>query len=221
MCVPVAGRRLACAVLGGPLGGWSARPGAKLSDLGTFVGSFLRRPGAIGAVAPSSRHLAACIVGAADIHADHVVAELGAGTGPMTRALVAQHPQVPLLVLEPDAALAARCREHVPEAEVVEAYAQDLRALLEARGHTHADRIVSSLPFAGWPEALQTAVFDAILDALAPDGRFVTFTYAHAPMLPAGRRARRTLEARFHTVRTTPIVWCNAPPAFVYVCDRA
>ena len=37
---------------------------------------------------------------------------------------------------------------------------------------------------------LQDAVFSAIVQSLAPDGRFVTFTYVHSPWLPAGRRVR-------------------------------
>jgi phospholipid N-methyltransferase len=191
-----------------------------VSDLGTFLRAWARDRKGVGAVAPSSPDLARLLVDAADIRRGDVVVELGAGTGPMTRALVDRHPDTPLLVLEPDPVLAARCRQNVPEADVVEAYAQELPRLLSERGHRSADRMVSSLPFAGWDAALQTAVFDAILDAMAPDGRFVTFTYAVSPLLPAGRRARAQLASRFASVRATPIVWRNLPPAFVYVCDR-
>ena len=191
-----------------------------MSDHRSFVGALLRDVKGVGAVAPSSPELAHALVKAADIGPDHVVVELGAGTGPMTRELVDRHPRVPLLVLEPDPGLAARCRANVPEAEVVEAYAQDLPSLLAARGHARADRIVSSLPFASWEPDLQEAVLDAILGALAPDGRFVTFTYVMSPALPAGRRVRALLRERFPRVRRTPTVWRNVPPAFVYVCDR-
>lgn len=192
-----------------------------MADPLLFLQAFLRDPSGIGAVAPSSRHLAAAMVQAAGISPGHTVVELGAGTGPMTEALVARHPGCALLVLEPDTALAARCRARVPQADVVEAYAQDLPSLIAARGWSAVDRIVSSLPFASFPEDLQQAVFEAIGAVLAPDGRFVTFTYAHSPWLPAGRRARRMLEDRFARVTTTPIVWRNLPPAFVYVCDVA
>ncbi|MCB9682616.1 MAG: methyltransferase domain-containing protein [Alphaproteobacteria bacterium] len=191
-----------------------------MSDTTTFLRSMLATPGRVGAIAPSSPALATCMVDASAIRPGDVVVELGAGTGPVTAELAARlGDQNPLLVLEPDPALAARCRHNVPGVEVVEAYAQDLRALLEARGHDHADRIVSSLPFAGWSADLQDAVFDAILDVLAPGGRMVTFTYVHSPWLPAGRREKALLAKRFARVSRTPVVWANLPPAFVYVMD--
>lgn len=192
-----------------------------MADPIVFLRAFLRDPSGIGAVAPSSRYLAHAMVRAAGIAPHHTLVELGAGTGPMTEALQDRHPDCALLVLEPDPVLAARCRARVPQADVVEAYAQDLPSLLAARDWSAVDRVVSSLPFASFPEALQDAVFEAVLEVLAPDGRFVTFTYAHSPWLPAGRRARRMLEDRFGKVSTTPIVWRNLPPAFVYVCDVA
>lgn len=191
-----------------------------MPEWGTFLRAVARAPTAVGAVAPSSPALAAMMVRCADIRPGHVVVELGAGTGPMTRALRAAHPDVPLLSLEPDPGLAAAARASATGAEVVEAFAQDLPALLAERGWGPADRVVSSLPFAAWSEDLQEAVFRGILEAMAPRARFVTFTYAHSPWLAAGRRARQRLQASFARVEVSPIVWCNLPPAFVYVCDR-
>lgn len=192
-----------------------------LGDLRTFLEAVARAPAGVGAIAPSSPALAEMMVRLAHVEPGDRIVELGAGTGPMTRALRAAHPDNPLLVLEPDAGLATKCRENAPGADVVESYAQDMRRLITERGWPHVDRIVSSLPFAGWSATLQRDVFDAILDVLKPGGRMVTFTYAHSPYLPAGRRARGVLETRFDRVTTSPMVWGNVPPAFVYVCDRA
>ncbi len=190
-----------------------------MSDVRLFLSAFLRSPAGVGAVAPSSRALAIAIADAADLAPDEVVAELGAGTGPFTEVLLERIPAGKVLALEPDPVLAARCRARNPRAEVVEAFADRLPALLAERGHGRVRRIVSGLPFASWTPAAQDAVFDAVAEALQPDGRFVTFTYVQSPWLPAGRRARSTLQRRFTEVRTTPVVWSNVPPAFVYVCD--
>lgn len=184
-----------------------------------FVREFVRDPVQLGAVAPSGTDLAALMVESADVRPEHVVVELGAGTGPMTAALLTHRREGPLVVLEPNPTLAALLRERFSGLAVEERYAQDLPAILAARGLSRADRVVSSLPWAIWSQELQDAVFRAIVDVLAPDGRMVTFAYVHALPLPAARRLRRALEARFARVGTTRVAWRNVPPAFVYVCD--
>ncbi|MBN2798549.1 MAG: hypothetical protein JXX28_05320 [Deltaproteobacteria bacterium] len=184
-----------------------------------FFRAFTRNPQEIGAVAPSSRFLAQTMVAAADIRPGHVVVELGAGTGPFTRAIRAAAPDVPLMALEPDPALAGLLRAELPSVEVVEGLAQDLPRLLEAWGHPKVDRVVSGLPWTIWPDDLRHAIFEAVLNTLTPEGRMVTFTYLQSPYLPHGRKLRRDLEQRFAEVNRTPTQWRNLPPAFVWVCD--
>lgn len=189
-------------------------------SLWTFVREFARDPVQLGALAPSGSDLARLMIESADLRPEHVVVELGAGTGPMTAEILRQRPDGPLAVLEPNPALAAVLRERFPGIRLEERQAQDLREILAGMGHAKADRVVSSLPWAIWTEELQAEVFGAILDVLAPDGRMVTFAYVHALALPAAKRLRRALEARFRDVRTTRTAWRNLPPALVYVCSR-
>ena len=186
----------------------------------TFVREFARDPVQLGAVAPSGPDLARLMVESADLGPGQVVVELGAGTGPMTAEILRQRPEGPLVVLEPNPSLATVLRERFPGLHLEERYAQDLRAILTAMGHDRADRVVSSLPWAIWTEELQAEIFAAILDVLAPDGKMVTFAYVHALALPAAKRLRRALEARFSEVRTTRTAWRNLPPALVYVCSQ-
>jgi phospholipid N-methyltransferase len=184
----------------------------------TFLREFIRDPVQLGAVAPSGPQLAQLMVEAADIGPDDHVVELGAGTGPMTEALLAHRRQGPLLVLEPNGALASTLRQRFPDLDVEERFAQDLGELIAARGWSSVDRVVSSLPWAIWPEPLQDEVFGAILDVLAPDARMVTFSYVHAQVLPAAARLRAALDRRFASVTRTRVAWRNLPPAFVFVC---
>lgn len=185
-----------------------------------FFKNFLQDPVTIGAVAPSGKQLAREMVDAARIEPGHVIAELGAGTGPMTAELLARHPENPLVVLEPQPELAATLRAAYPTAHVVERFAQDLPSITQEWGHHPVDRVVSSLPWAIWKEDLQEEILTGVLDAMAPDGRFVTFTYWHAQPLPAARRFKRFLERHFTTVERSRVAWINVPPAFVFVCDR-
>lgn len=185
-----------------------------------FLREFLADPVTIGAVAPSGAQLAAQMVTSAAILPEHVVAEIGAGTGPMTAELLARHPDNPLVVLEPKPELAATLRQRFPTAHVVEAYAQALPQITQAWGHTPVDRVVSSLPWAIWKQEMQEEILAGILEAMAPDGRMVTFTYWHAQPLPAARRFREFLQRHFARVERSPVAWKNLPPAFVFVCDR-
>jgi phosphatidylethanolamine/phosphatidyl-N-methylethanolamine N-methyltransferase len=186
----------------------------------TFLKQFLTDPVAIGAVAPSGRELARLMVEQADIQPGQVVAEVGAGTGPMTAELLARHPNNPLVVLEPNAELAASLRARFPSARVEERYAQDLPAITREWGHFPVDRVVSSLPWAIWPEELQTTILTGMLEAMAPDARLVTFTYWHAQPLAAAKRFRAFLGKHFRTVERSRVAWANVPPAFVFRCDR-
>ena len=182
----------------------------------TFLREFTRDPVTVGAIAPSGPALAKLEVDAAAIEPGQLVVELGAGTGPMTAELVERYPGLDLIVLEPNPDLAAVLEERFPGVRIEREYAQ---ALPELVGDRRVDRVVSSLPWAAWSKSLQDEVFAAVEAVLAPDARLVTFTYAHATMLPAARRFRRQLESRFDTVHTTRIAWANLPPAFVYVCE--
>jgi phospholipid N-methyltransferase len=184
----------------------------------TFLREFVRDPVQLGAVAPSGGALARRMVEAAALAPGQVIVELGAGTGPMTAEILRVRPAGSFVALEPNPALAAILRARFPTVRVDERRAQQLPAILAELGWGRADRVVSSLPFAIWPDALQREVFDGILAAMAPASRFVTFGYAHARPLPAARRLWATLHDRFEEVATTRIVWRNLPPALVYCC---
>ncbi len=186
----------------------------------TFLREFARTPSAVGSIAPSSRYLARRMIDAAEVRAEDVVVEIGAGTGPFTAELLRRFPALTLLALEPSADLAAALRQRFPGLRVEEELAQDLPALVEAWGHTEVDRVISGLPWTMWPEEVIAAGLDAVVEVLRPGGRMVTFSYVHSQaLLPGAKVFRRLLEERFETVRRTQVEWRNAPPALVFVCD--
>ena len=84
----------------------------------------------------------------------------------------------------------------------------------------HFDTIVSGLPWTAFPQSLQEAILDRVLPFLKPGGVMVTFAYAGFHLLPGGRRFRSFLQSRCSTLNTTPVVWRNLPPAFVYAASK-
>ncbi len=155
------------------------------------------------------------------VGADVVVVELGPGTGAMTgaieRRLAGRGRQ---LAIEVNARLAVPLSARHPAVEVVQADAADLRTVLTDRGITHADVVVSGLPWAAFRPRQQELLLDAVISGLASDGVFTTFAYLHGLWTPAARRFRRQLEARFEEVLLSRTVWRNLPPALVYYARR-
>jgi phospholipid N-methyltransferase len=195
-----------------------ARPGRRGARRAFFAAA-LRKPGQIGAVAPSSPSLAGVIASVVPTAGAPVVVELGPGTGAVTTAIDARLvPGARHLAVELDPRMADFLRQAHPGLEVVEGDAAKLQALLAERGVETADAIVSGLPWALFDHDTQASILSQVAAVIGPDGVFATFAYRHGMALSAARRFRRTLHATFAEVRLTPTVWRNMPPAFVYVC---
>lgn len=185
-----------------------------------FLREFVRDPVRTGAVAPSGRQLARQMVDAAGLDDGQVVIELGAGTGPMTAEILARGLGIRFVALEPNEQLAGILRARFPSLDLAAQYAQELPQILSSRGWGEADRVVSSLPWAIWPEKLQDEVLDAVVGVMKPGARLVTFGYLHSQALPAAWALRRSLERRFAKVGVASVAWANLPPALVIACTR-
>jgi len=182
-----------------------------------FFRQFLARPGATGAVAPSSNALAELIVTTAGVAEASVVVELGSGTGVFTEEIGRRlAPGAIFFAIEVNPEFVRATKQRCPDAIVHEGSAVDLLKYLQEHGQEHCDAIVCGLPWAAFEESLQDALLSAIVAALRSGGKFATFAYLQGLALPAGRRFRRKLREAFGSVTTTTTVWANLPPAFVY-----
>jgi phospholipid N-methyltransferase len=186
-----------------------------------FLASFICRPIATGAIVPSSRYLARRMVEDMALGEASTVVELGPGTGAFTGSIQALlKPEALFLAVELNEGFAAVLREQFPTVGIINESAEKLSSILAARGRTHADSVLCSLPWAAFPRDLQERLIKAIVEALRPGGRFCTFAYTHASLLPAARRFRELLNANFASVKPSRTVWRNLPPAFVYRCEK-
>ena len=179
-----------------------------------FLGAVMRHPRSVGAIAPSSVHLARKL-------SQHVtpgsrVIELGPGTGVVTRELLAKAGESgALLAVDTDRAFVERIRRAWPEIDCVCASAETLPLLAAERGWTDVDHIVSGLPFAVLPAATTRLIIDGVHSVLRRGGTFTTFQYAHAFRFPAAVNFRRQLSARLGCEPTSQLVVRNVPPALV------
>jgi len=186
-----------------------------------FLTTFVRHPFSVGAVAPSSRWLARRMVDDMGLDEADTIVELGPGTGAFTGAILERKGrQTEYVALELDTGFAAELGRRYPDIRIVNDSAERIAAHLESIDRKHADSIICGLPWASFPEDLQRRIMSSVVDALPAGGRFATFAYIHAAWFPTARKFRRFLEEHFTNVATTPVVWRNLPPAFVYRCTK-
>jgi len=184
-----------------------------------FLAEFAREPLRVGAFWPSSEALSQVVVNCCDIRPGATVIELGPGTGAFTGLLLKRlRGRGRLLAVEINAAHAAILQSRFPHCEVIQDSAENLHRYLDGR---RAQCVVSGLAWANMLPETQNRILEAVLESMTPTGQFVAFAYAHAAWLPTSLRFRGKLMEHFRCVETTPIVWRNLPPAFVFYCRRA
>lgn len=203
------------------MAGSEQRRRSLLSGYGAFLWEYMKKPGVVGAIAPSSTCLARRMVEWLDLEHAKVVVEYGPGTGAFTRAILeAKGSGCAYLGIEIHPVLAGMFRERFPGLRLYQASVKDVRRICDAEGISEVDCVVSGLPWASFSSASQKECLDAMMSVLRMDGQFVTFAYLQGLMLPAGLRFRKRLGLYFRQVSTSKTVWRNVPPAFVYRCAR-
>jgi phospholipid N-methyltransferase len=183
----------------------------------TFLRECIKNCQHTGAVAPSSPQLAREMMKAAGVSQSRKLLELGPGTGAFTEEIQKTLPaESSYLGLEMNAAFVSALKGRFPKMNFECAAAQefDYSPYLAEGGF---DTIVSGLPWAALSEPVQAALLESIYRVLKPGGVFATFVYTGIHWGPRGQKFRRLLTSRSKQVETTPTVWANLPPAFIYI----
>jgi phospholipid N-methyltransferase len=179
-----------------------------------FFRSWLHDPFGVASIAPSGRALARSM--AAGIGPGARVIELGAGTGTLTQALLAngvapQH----LHLVERNPRFVRILRRRFPELCVHAIDAGQLAMHFEGcRGQF--DFIVSGLPIVWFRQTLKRAILGGAFTLLTPGGRFHQFTYLGRQPIESRILDELGLQAIF-----AGFVPLNFPPGFVYRFQRA
>ncbi|GAA3411052.1 class I SAM-dependent methyltransferase [Paenibacillus hodogayensis] len=178
-----------------------------------FLYKFTRFPKQIGSVTPSSVFLARGMLGQVPWDRVRNVAELGAGTGAITKYISSYTKSgTRVLLFEKDETLRNALQFRYPDYSC-HVDACDMTGALAERGMEpgQLDCILSGLPFFNFPQPLRERLMQQIDSALKPGGLFIAFQYS--------QQMRKQLDARFELeqIRFVPI---NVPPAFVYVCRK-
>lgn len=197
-------------------------------SLKTFTAEAVNNFQTTSALVPSSRFLTRAMVAPLPLARARCVVEFGAGTGTITRTLLAGLPaQAILLSFEINPRFRAYLQKNFydPRLVVVPASAERVGEELAARGIEEVSAAVSSLGLTWLPDGRRHAILRGLAPFLGPASVFTQFQYVHG-LLAYFQRSNRQLQ-RFTAARflqgyfsqvTSEVVWRNFPPAFVFTC---
>ena len=173
-----------------------------------FLRRWLANPLQMGSVVPSSPALCRKVSAQVRRAEDEAVLELGAGTGVISRALLASGvPADRLFTVEIVPDMAEHLRATMPGAQVITGDARRLPGLLPEQWHGKIGTVVCGIPLVLLPLAEQRRFIDAI-EAVAPGRGFLHYSYCVTSPLPWRKHG---LVARREA--WTPM---NVPPASVW-----
>jgi phospholipid N-methyltransferase len=155
------------------------RTGTGKGDGLAFLMGFLKRPGLVGSVIPSSRFLEQRLAELVTSTGPDLVVELGPGTGGTTRAVLAALPaQSKLLAIEISPEFVARLSSHPdPRLIVHHGSAQAIGEALSSRGLGQPSVVFSGIPFSTIPRRVGEDILKEIWTCLAPGGRFIAYQF--------------------------------------------
>ncbi|MFN3546727.1 MAG: phospholipid N-methyltransferase PmtA [Mesorhizobium sp.] len=178
-----------------------------------FLRGMIETPRAVGAIMPTSAAVSRLMASVIDTNSGLPVLELGAGTGVITRAILARGiaPQK-LHLVEYSADFADHLRRTFPRANVLQGDAFDLDQTLGENRDLVFDTVISGVPLLNFPVAQRIAYVEDLLDRLPAGRPVVQFTYGPFSPVPAGRGN--------YTVEHLGFVLRNMPPAQLWIYRR-
>lgn len=173
-----------------------------------FFRRWLRNPLQMGSIIPSSPALCRRIAAAVERGPDEYVLELGAGTGVISRALLAAGvPASKLIVVEIVPEMTEFLRESLPGVNVICGDAFDLKNTLPAHMQGRIGTAICGIPLVLLPFERQEAFRDAV-ESVAPGKGYLLYSYCATSPLPY-RKLRMTGKRLAFTL-------ANFPPASVW-----
>ncbi|WP_442754647.1 class I SAM-dependent methyltransferase [Methylocystis sp. JAN1] len=190
-----------------------------LADSARFIKQWIENPRLIGAVQPSGPALAKTMAGFVDLSREGSIVELGPGTGPVTKALLARGvPAERLVLVEYEARFCHMLAERYPSVKIVQGDAYGLKKTLQGRIEGPIAAVVSSLPLLVRPERDRVELLHQAFELMGDDGLFIQFTYGLAKS-PMPLHAHGVSGA--YTGKGSAPILMNIPPARVWRYRKA
>jgi len=174
--------------------------------------NFFKFPTMLGSLIPSSPFLVNDLLSQVDFERARVIVEYGPGVGTFTQEILRRmRPDAFLVAIELNEEFAGFLRDEIsdPRLHAVHGSACDVRRVLKQLGLSHADYIISGIPFSTMPKSVRTQVMDESRLALRQDGALLVYQFTGA--------VRPYLESSFGSVQEG-FQFLNILPARIFYC---
>ncbi|UPK41419.1 class I SAM-dependent methyltransferase [Paenibacillus pabuli] len=176
-----------------------------------FLQGFLKNPKRVGSVLPSSKFLANKIVQSVQWDEVKTIAELGPGTGVITRLMRAELPKsATVFLFERDPKMRSNLKKTYPEFLFHSNASYLLKRIHQEQIH-QLDCIISGLPFFNFSREMRQNILSQIHTALRPGGTLVLYQHS--------LHMKKQLTELFD-IDKIEFVPLSFPPVFVYICRK-
>ncbi len=180
-----------------------------------FLQAFLKNPGKVGSITPSSPELARRMVAGIRPDEDNVVMELGVGTGAITKFLQEKVPDDrSYLGIELDRDLIKSLKRNYPAMKIVRGNALEAFELHRKSGLGKVGTIICCLPFVSMPNEIGEKILLEIDKFMQLGCTVHTFQYAHGYYFPSAIKLREFMRDRYGKSKRSSLIVKNVPPAY-------
>jgi phospholipid N-methyltransferase len=177
---------------------------------GVFFEGFLKHPVMVGSIIPSSRFTIAKMLDPVDWDECRLFVEYGPGVGTFCQPVLDRlRRDGALIVIDTNPLFIDYLRKTIADSRftAVLGSAEDVREIIRANGHEHADYVLSGLPFSTLPDGVGPAIARATHEALRPGGAFLVYQFSAKARDFMARHFRR-IDQGFEAL--------NIPPCRLY-----
>ncbi len=180
-----------------------------------FLQAFLKNPGTVGSITPSSPELARRMVAGIRPAEDNVVLELGVGTGAITKFLQEIVPDdSSYLGIELDRDLVRSLKRNYPNMKIARGNALDASEIHRRSGLGKVGTIICCLPFVSISNEVGEKILLEIDKFMQHGCTFRTFQYAHGYYFPSAIKLREFMRDRYGKSKRSSLIVKNVPPAY-------
>ena len=175
-----------------------------------FLRGFLKHPVMVGSIIPSSRTVIEKMLAPGDWENTKLFVEYGPGVGTFTRPILEKlAPDAVLLTIDTNPEFTKFLTESIDDERLVTVTgsAGDVEKILADRGYSHADYVLSGIPFSTLPPGIGEAIGKATAQVIRPGGAFLVYQFS-PKVLDFIRPWFDRIERGFE--------WINVPPATLF-----